>query len=468
MAAAISSAVTLPWKGTADSFAHMDYVYQVQHGQLPGPRGYKYAQETPDNSRQWASAHPPLFYWLASFPMGEPLDRGEWELAVARGRMLNILIGLASVFALAWAGWQLGGDRRASMAIALPAIAGLLPTFIRFSGEIYNDPLAVLFSILCMTISCLILRDGLRHKYLIPLALVCALGMASRATFIFAFLLALVAVFIASVKGQPGTAAFRLFRGGAASALLAVTAILPIAWFYQRNHQLSGSWFRSSAKHGLQDRAERTLEAVLTDDRFWLLVPKGLLGPKWRSTWPINDNLSFWLCAICATVIALLIIYNKPWRQAALLDRKVLIWLLITAHFAGLMLAQLQHATGWGSLNFRYFLPTLLSIGLFLTVPTLAWTRLSTVLVPLLSGLLAVSGLLGTITYLDSRYASIARGDGSWARLIAAVEGNGLGAGWIWIPVILMATSLAVITVATFHTRVLMPSRTSKLGGRTT
>ena len=448
VAMATFTAATLPWKGTADAFAHLDYIYQVHQGHLPEPYGYDYGHRANDTSRQWASAHPPLFYAIASVPMGPDLDAGLWERAVARGRALNIFFGLCTVFALAWAGWVLGGRTRAVLAIALPAIGALLPPFVRFSGEIYNDPLAILLSVLAVTLACTVVKRGVSTTRFAMLAALCALGLATRATFVFALIIALGALLLMPVAQGAYRDLRAWLKALAASAGLACLAVLPIGWFYARNHELSGSWFRSVAKHALQSRTEQSLGDVLANDRFWLLVPEGLLGPKWRSIWPVNDDVSLALFLASVAVVAFLIVTRGHWRNAVKLDRGTLVWLLIAAHFFGLMAAQLQHAVGWGALNFRYFLPALLSIGALLAVAATAWTRCSAFVVTGVSGMMAVSCVLGSMTYLDGRYAAIAKGRGSMERLWTVVERNGIPEALIWAALAAAACALVVLAVA--------------------
>lgn len=459
LAAAIFSATTLPWKGTADSFAHMDYVYQVHRGHVPDAYGYEYRQETPDNSRQWASAHPPLFYALAATVMGRPLDAGDWQVAVIRGRVLNILMGLASVLALAWAGWEFGGDRRAALAIALPAIGGMLPTFVRFCGDIYNDPLAALLSIATVAMSCKVVRDGATVRRALGLGVLCALGMASRATFVFALVIAACALAADAVMAPSrGRIPSRVFRAAASCVALAAAAILPTAWFYERNYELSGSWFRTVAKHSMQARPRQSPLDVLWSDDFWLLVPRNLLGSKWRSTWPVNDDVSIALFIACGVALAVIIAGRQPWRNISVLDRRMLVWLLIAAHFAGLLAAQFQHAIGWGALNFRYFLPALLSIGLFLAIPAVFWRPFSAPLTTAISGLMAFSCVMGSASYLDARYSSLARGHGSVDRLFAAVHANGVSEAWIWATLTAMVVALAGIAISVSHVQRPLPA----------
>ncbi|MBC7988363.1 MAG: hypothetical protein H7Y19_02120 [Luteimonas sp.] len=453
LAAALFSAITLPWRGSADAFAHMDYVYQVHHGKLPEAFGYQYRKVdlrqfnigNADKTNQWAASHPPLFYYLASLQMGRQLETGKWQVAVKRGRLLNVGIGFLCVMALSWAGWKLGGRHRAKLAIALPTIGGTLPIFVRLAGEIYNDLLVTLFSILALTLSCVILTEGPKRKYLISLALVCALGVASKATFLFALAIAMGAVFIAIAKQRGSVAYLRILLGVLASASLAIIAILPISWFYLKNYRASGSWFLSTPTAPIQNRTQSTALDVLANDDYWLLVPRSLLGPQWDSTWPVNVDVSIWLFVLCAVALTVLFMSRRHWRKMASLDWQSLAWLLLAAHFVGLMLAQWRHATGWGALNFRYFVPGMLSIALFLAAPAVAWERASGWLVGGLGSLMAASGVMWIITYLDRRYAMLAEGEGSWTRLLAAVESNGVPVDWVWVLLCIMGIGLVVV-----------------------
>ena len=467
LAAALFSAITLPWRGSADAFAHMDYVYQVHHGKLPEAFGYQYRKVdlrqfnigNADKTNQWAASHPPLFYYLASLQMGRQLESGKWQVAVKRGRLLNVGIGFLCVLSLAWAGWKLGGQDRARMAVALPAIAGTLPIFDRLAGEIYNDPLVTLFSILAVALSCAILIEGPRRRYLLALALVCALGMASKATFLFALFIAAGAVFVALLRQPRGAVPIRFLRGAAASALLVIVAILPSLWFYLRNYRASGSWFLSTAKAAVQNRRQSTAMEVLANDDYWLLVPRNLLGPTWESTWPVNQSVSFWLFVVCAFVLAFLLLGQQTRKRIAALDGRVLAWLVLVAHFAGLMFAQWHHATGWGALNFRYFVPALLSIGLFLAAPALTWKRASGWLVGGLAMLMAVSGVMWAVTYLDRRFASIAAGADSWTRLLGAAEANEVSTAWVWGLLLAMLAAVVIVGLAVARSSHSAPAR---------
>lgn len=435
------SAATLPWRGTADAFAHMDYVYQIHHGQIPEPNGYAYRLVSPrkfnvgnpDTTRQWASAHPPLFYALASLPMGSELDAGRWEMAMARGRALNMVLGAGCVLALAWAGWSLGGRRRARLAVALPLVGGCLPPFVRFSAEVYNDILVTLLSIVAVVLACQVLLRGAARTRCLLLAVTCALGMASKATFVFALVIAMAALALRMLGGTRASWPLRVTKAAAASFALAAAAFLPNAWFFLRNATASGSWFRSSVKEALQGRVEKSLFDVLGDDTFWLLVPRSLLGSRWEGFWPHNQQLSILVTIACAAGLLSLAVHNR-WPQRLLAGEPLAwAWVLVALHFAGLMLAQLQQATGWGQYNVRYFLPALLSLSAFLVAAPAASGRSAPWLVPPLAALMAFSGVRYTFAYLDRAYASLAKGEDSWTRMLAAVDGNGLSHAWVWL-----------------------------------
>lgn len=437
--AAVFSAATLPWKGTADAFPHLDYVYQLHHGSLPEPVGYAYRlvsprqfRVNPDKTRQWASAHPPLFYAIASLPMGAPLDAGDWETAMARGRMLNIVLGGGCVLALAWAGWALGGRRRALLAVALPLVGGCLPVLVRFSAEIYNDVLVTLLSMIAVVLGCQVLIRGATWTRCVPLAVVCALGMAAKATFVFALVIAMVALALRLLGDARVAWPLRAARAALASLALASAALVPNAWFFLRNASGSGSWFRSSAKQALQGRVEKSLADVLGDDAFWLLVPRNLLGPRWDAFWPYNQQLSVLVAMACAACLLALAVRDRWLQRLIARDPLAWAWALVAAHFVGLMLAQAQHATGWGQYNIRYFLPALLSIAAFLVAAPARTRRSACWLVPTMAALMAFSCVRYTLAYLDRAYASLAKGEDSWTRMLAALDGNGLSHAWVW------------------------------------
>lgn len=460
LASALFGAITLPWKGSADAFAHMDYVYQVHQGQLPEAFGYKYRKVDlrqfnigdPDRTHQWVASHPPLFYYIAASQMGKPLDSGKWEVAVKRGRFLNLMIGLCCVLALFWAGWTLGGERRRGMSVALAAIGGTIPIFNRLAGEIYNDLLVTLFSVVSIVLSILILKRGPRAGYLVAAVFACAAGMASKATFIFAFVIVLGSVFVATVSHGTGSLIKRALLGAMRSVLLGLMSLAPIAWFYQRNFEASGSWFLSTPEVQIQGRVKSTAWDVLSNDDFWLLVPRNLLGPAWDTTWPVNQTLSVWLFVLCALVLMFLFcryVLSAPRKLfPAALVWPLLGWMLPVVHFAGLMFAQWHHATGYGALNIRYFAPGLLSMALLLTIPVIACRKISAGLVGIICSLLAFSGVMWMVTYLDRRFTALAEGQGSQERLLAAVEGNGLSADWVWVLLVIMLIGVLGVVLA--------------------
>lgn len=459
LALAVCAAMTLPWRGSLDSMSHMDYVYQVHHGRLPEPFGTQYRKVEPrkaedpnrPKTHHLTASHPPLFYFIASFPMGRLLDVGHWQQAVWRGRLLNIGIGLSCLLALAWAGWRLGGASRERLAIALPAVVGTSAIFVRLSADIYNDLLVALLSILVITLSCLLVREGVRRRYLVALVVLGALGMATKATFIFALVIAIGATFLAVYWDGDHSEGRRLLRAAGKSALMSAIMILPSFGFYLGNYRLSGSWFLASPKMQVQSRVEFTAVDVLTNEKYWLLMPSGLLGGKWGSNW---NQWSLWLSALCALGLLYLVISRGAWRHLLHLDRIALVWMLPVVHFAGLMFAQFHHKVGWGALNFRYLIPALLTIGLFLAIPAVAWRRFSGIFVGAICAIMAAAAPAGAMAYLDLRYPQIARGQSSWDRLLEAAELNGFSVNWIYAGGCMAVAAIVLLVIALPKARV--------------
>ncbi|WP_134325117.1 ArnT family glycosyltransferase [Cumulibacter soli] len=439
LGSAILNVLIMPWSGTADSNAHMDYVYQIHHGHIPAPFGYEWnhpglPEASTRTERQWASAHPPLFYYLASLVSGPFMDDGEWVKAIVATRLLNALFGGLVVVALAWAGWQLGGSRRAILAVAAPAIGALVGGMNRFTGNEYNDTLVSLFAIVSLTLAAIILRDGPTPRRLILLLPLAAGGMASKATYAFALILVLIAVVVAfflhrrpDPNAEPRSIARTGLLGvGWCAAILAFVAAT-IGWFYLHNHQLSGSWFRSTPKGALQNRPRQTMMDVLTNEKYYKVVPEGLLGREsWNGVWPHNLQLSMAIAITCVLLLLARLVTRGRWRGLLAITPQNAIWLMLLAHLVGHYVAQLQQATGWGAINYRYFQPATLTITLILAFGVTAWRRLGPLLVTILTAIFAAGMLLSFAAYLARAYPDLGAADSIWTGLSNALTQNEL------------------------------------------
>jgi len=453
LGASVFSNLTLPPRGTADSLSHLDYTYQVSQGRLPETHGFYVSYgAAPTNDlvrsghRQFASAHPPLFYALASVVEGGAIEEGRWPAAVTRIRAFNTLLGVGTLLTIAWAAWHLGGRRRAELAIVSCALAGLAYPFVRHSADVYNDLLITFLSTAAVALAAVVLREGPRRRHVALLAVLSAAGMATKATF--AITLVVVLAALAAAYALEDTRPWRRWwRAGVACSIVVLASISSSGWFYLRNHEQSGSWFRSTPKAPLVGRLRMSISDVLTSADVFLVVPRGLLGTiRWEVTVLDNSFLSLAIVVVCTAALGAWLRRDQRWR-ALVRDRRLLLVIgAMTAQLVGLQLAQVQQAVGWGGLNFRYFLPGLLPIVLFLGLGVLAFERWAGVAAAAVTAVLALGIVINAPWQLSrSRYRNDAPGAGWLDRLEVAAASNGASLGLLLVLVVVMAVGLVTV-----------------------
>jgi len=441
------AAVTLPWAGSSDAYEHLDYIYQLSMGQLPAPVGHVFQPEgwsisetKLNDTRQFASAHPPLFYWICSLLLGGLLASEHWELAVAILRGVNILIGIAGVLVMAWGGWALGGRWRAPLAIAIPAIGAFTYTYLRFSGEIYGDMILTVVSIASIIVAALILRDGVRPHLLVAITLLGAAGMGLKATYIVVLGLACGAIVVGYLlHNRSGRTILRVVTALALAALPAVAAALAWGWFYLRNIELSGSWYRSSPKEALPGRTRRSMMDNLLNPDFYSILPGGLFGRWAAEIVPFLTTLSILITV--GAGLATIIVWVRMFRNGQVAASAANLWIiaLLFGHIIGSYAMQLSHATGYGAYNWRYFLPTTFSMAVAIVSGIIAARRARAVLIPALTLLTTVLSMLSFLTYSIRRF-DFSHDPGQALTAIAAVNG-------LPVELSIVLASLAVMTI---------------------
>lgn len=318
--------------------------------------------------RQFASAHPPLFYGLAAIVSGSTLTQELWEVAVLRVRLLNVVLGLATVLAVAWVARLSARTNRFSFVIATTAISPLMVSFVLFSGDIYNDVLLTLLSTIALGCTVKALRDGPTWTLVSILSVISAAGMLTKATYVIPLAIAIGGVLIASfttMRHQHPLARALTISG----KLILLTAVpfIASAWFYARNLSLSGSWMRSSPKAPLLGRDKKSLQDVLASSDFYQVYFEQFLGSKKISfLWTSNHTISMLLFLLAFVILA--------WwtaRHASNWQKNIQVnWVFIRLAPVGFLLggyaAQLSQATGYGQINIRYLFPALTFGGLVL------------------------------------------------------------------------------------------------------
>lgn len=354
--------IIFPWTGNDDSLPHLDYVWQVSHGDLP-----RFAEGTmyPFIGKfplQYVSNHPPLYYAIQAPVMKLFLDSGDWQIAVALGRGVNILLGIACIVALAWAGWVFSSGNR-TFTLLLPAVGAFYITFIQVIGNIMNDSLIVLFSTIALTLSYLVLKEGPEKKYLVWLAVVSALGLLSRSTYVVPLFISLAAIVIA-YSGLLGKRSHIDFRNSGQGILVAVVilvcAVVPSSWFYLRNYEQSGSFLKTSnGKNAItEQRRYKSLPEVVTSP---YLYNAATIAPLGRMN---KEQLNLPFTVIAAVVAIVAATTRNEWKKLLGRKHQVVMAGLLILYFGLILATQIDHAWGYGQYSARYLLPALLPVGL--------------------------------------------------------------------------------------------------------
>lgn len=403
-------ALSVPWFGTADEIHHLDYSWRVYNAELPVfEDGVTMPVERSAPSFQSSSQHPPLYYAVLAPFVGPFIDSGNWQIATALGRFITILIGVANIAVLAWAGWFFGGKRRRLYAIALPGIMTSLAPFVLFAGAIYNDMLIVFATTSVLIVCAYIIKKGLNPVGAVSLAALVAIGMMSRASFVSMLAIVVVSVFGAVIFNSKDEIYVKLVKSMLYSLLVVAPGLIASGWFYWRNFQLSGDWSRSAPTTWSRDllgRDYRPLSEVLGGKNLWLLLPEGLFGRPWRALSgagrTINTIVSTLVFAFLGVGSSYVAFTKKAWKD---LDRKqLLIFCLFVAHMLFILGQQIVHATGYGAFNVRYFLPIWLPLGLIILYGAFSFSRLKAYMAILMIILGWVSSMGATVNLMFGRH----------------------------------------------------------------
>lgn len=260
---------------TGDEPPHVDYAYQVWHGELPV---FEDGLELrPDGAWlapvQWTAQHPPLYYLLIAPLVGPLADAGHPVAAVYAARGVNVLLSGVLVLAAWWSARRLAGPDSV-LPVLVAFLAGVMPAAAHVGGNAYNDLLATLGVTVLFGLAATAVRRGLDGRLIALLSLVaaaCALTRLSAA--LIAAVVAGVALAAGAVRAKQGRGRWRHVIALAVAGPGAVLAAS--GWFYLRNVRLTGTITGSHFDWALenQNRQERPMWAVLADPETWLRMP---------------------------------------------------------------------------------------------------------------------------------------------------------------------------------------------------
>lgn len=445
-------ATSLGWWGNGDTVMHVDYIWQVSQGALPVfSEAIQYA---PYNERllhevQSAAHHPPLYYLLLGPFMSELLEMGEWQKAVAIGRVVNIFIGMLTVLALAWAGWLFGGSRKALFATLVPFIAVFHPAFIKASGDVNPDALLVLLTILTFIFAYKTLKNGLTTTNFVALLVLSVLGMLTKIAFLPALMVALGALVISPLirKNKFNFDVRSVSKGLVAAGIVGVAVVAMTGWFYYgHNYEASGSFTRAGSQEWISDRRDyKTLDEVLTS-RYLVLAMMPI------SVTAVHPYWIFLLALVSLTALTWWLLTKGRWKVFINQKHVTFIVLFLVLHFMVLFLGQISHAVGYGQLSARYFLPGTLLSSLVFAYGYAALTSITAYLA-LLFTLLNLGGLfVGHTSWLvdkvsPARYSGLDR----WDRIILSSVENWFPSYFPYILLGLLITALGVVFFAIYY-----------------
>lgn len=287
---------------TGDEPPHVDYAYQVWHGDLPvfedglalRPDGAWLAPV------QWTAQHPPLYYLLIAPFVGPLADAGHPVAAVYAARGVNVLLSGVLVLASWWSARRLTGPGSV-LPVLVAFLAGAMPAAAHVGGNAYNDLLATLGVTVLFGLAATAVRRGLDARLIALLSLVAAACALTRLS------AALIAAVIAGVALAAGAVRAAQGRGRwghvIALAVAGPGAVLATSgWFYLRNLELTGTITGSHFDWALanQNRQERPLWAVLADPETWLRLPDLFW---WAGRLPPNTPLTVTTLIVTALLL---------------------------------------------------------------------------------------------------------------------------------------------------------------------
>ncbi|GAB2465268.1 hypothetical protein GCM10007967_19450 [Xylanimonas ulmi] len=280
-----------------DEVAHLDYAWQVWHGQLPvfedGLRLRPEHAWIPPV--QWTSQHPPLFYLLLAPVVGPLADAGHAVGAMYAARALGALVAGLFVLVTAWAarGVVRDGSRLPVVAAFVAACSAVVA---QTAGTVLNDLFAAMWTTALLGLAVRVARRGLTWPLfagLVATATACALARTSS------LVVALVGLAGAALAGL---AHRQVARTAALTGAVAAAVAAAAGWFYARNVRLTGTvtgghpdWAAEN-----QGRQARSLLQVAIDPVTWDRLPNLWW---WGPVLPREAGTALWLVPVVIAVV---------------------------------------------------------------------------------------------------------------------------------------------------------------------
>lgn len=407
--------VAVPWflNDNSDELAHVDMIHRIYNGDIPqasdGLRYQPFIDLGGANVYQRAAGHPPLFHIIMAPFMGPPLNAGNWQAAIAVGRAINIFIGILCILALAWAGWLFGGKRKTLFAIAVPALAVLTYRYSRINTDLSMDGLLALWCTLTLINAYKIAQKGLKTKYLVALIILSLAGMATKVSYALFIPTSLAAIVYGVYVHESRTKVRKLFKSFfiAAGVVLIICFTIGL-YYYFHNYRTSGNLLTPIKGEIQSSRAYQSYRDLLFGSTYWALF---------YARYAANVVIS---TIITTLAVAGYLSLKKSNLSNFLKNREnIVIVVLMILALIGTALGQLKFAHPYGSINFRYMLPAILPISLFLSYGLLEFKLLRGQLV--MFAAIAMAGMTILSIKLRPTADGIPQGVATWPGAVVKI-----------------------------------------------
>ncbi len=437
-----------PYK-SADCIHHVDYAWQLyENGNIPD---FNTGLQLPrrHSKVQFTAHHPPLYYLIVGPFVTYHVNNGKMAKAYVAGVVITWLLGLSALAIIFWSGYQIFEESKFFHGFTCVLLTITFAPFIKFTSLLYNDMLALATSTAGLALSVIIIKNGLDRKKLILLAIASLLGMSSRASYISVLGISLLSVGCSIYFRDQISFKSKIIRYLKAVSIVLGVVLVGIGWFYWNNYQMSGSWARAAPQDWAASLGRRYLPfySALTKTSLWLTPWKKLYGEPILFFASVKQ--SYWPSILIMTLGAVgsLSIFIKK-----LINRKYVIYdyLAIGILFLQVVLLygqQIVHATGYGAINPRYFLPGLLCCLLMLVRGFTAFNSLKECLVSVLL-VWGSCSIVANAVYLGGRYLRYK--NYTMQTWVSAVRDNHIHASGAYTVLIILAVLVCLTCFALF------------------
>lgn len=355
---AAGRALLIPLFGSVDEVNHLDYAFQLWHGQWPdffeGPVISGAGPKTP-LSVQAVSQHPPLFYLIMA-PFAGPLtDSFGVLVAGLAARAVNVLLGAAAVAMIGYAA-RLAFPKNQLLAPVATLIAATCCSMLGVAGAVYNDTLATALTAACMALTFQFIRSGPSRRRWILLAVVCCAALLTRLSLMVVVAVCMAVVVAEGIARGAGRDRWGRWTSLANAVLVGALVALSSGWFYLRNLHLTGTitgghpeWAAEHFNTVAVSVGELAMRPETWQRLLSLFVPVPALGRV--------GLLLILVPAACGLGAGVLTIARKQVTKA-----DIVVVGLLGVEAVLILAMQLKYSAGGGGLHPRYLLPTLLTL----------------------------------------------------------------------------------------------------------